>query len=181
MVRRLPLPPRPAGLADPRGAGRVEVRKWFPGRQFEIFNLVFICFFQQCAICAFTTPAVIALQGSDVAWNDWDTAAACLCALLITGEAVADAQMFDYQTEKYRRIKAGEPAGPYSRGFIESGLWGWSRHPNYFCEVSMWWAFYLFSVAVSPPRPRQTACRYSYCRRRCCSSCCYSCSLLYIC
>ena len=157
------------------------MRKWFPGRQFEIFNLVFICFFQQCAICAFTTPAVIALQGSDVAWNDWDTAAACLCALLITGEAVADAQMFDYQTEKYRRIKAGEPAGPYSRGFIESGLWGWSRHPNYFCEVSMWWAFYLFSVAVSPPRPRQTACRYSCCRRRCCSSCCYSCSLLYIC
>ena len=26
----------------------IEVRKWFPGVQFEIFNLVFICFFQQC-------------------------------------------------------------------------------------------------------------------------------------
>ena len=52
--------------------------------------------------------------------------------------------------EKYRRIKAGEPAGPtYAKGFIDTGLWGWSRHPNYFCEVSLWWAFYLFSVGAT--------------------------------
>jgi len=29
-----------------------------------------------------------------------------------------------------------------------------SRHPNYFCEVSLWWAFYLFSIpATGVPRP----------------------------
>ena len=37
----------------------------------------------------------------------------------------------------------------YERGFIESGMWSWSRHPNYFCEVALWWAFYLFSVAAT--------------------------------
>lgn len=57
--------------------------------------------------------------------------------------------MFAFQTEKYRRINAGEAPGPYERGFIETGFWGWSRHPNYFCEVTLWWCFYLFSVAAT--------------------------------
>jgi len=34
-------------------------------------------------------------------------------------------------------------------GFLQSGLFTFSRHPNYFCEISLWWAFYLFSVAAS--------------------------------
>ena len=52
-------------------------------------------------------------------------------------------------SEKYRRRNAGEAPGPYARGFIETGLWAYSRHPNYFCEVSLWWAFYLFAVAAT--------------------------------
>ena len=50
-------------------------------------------------------------------------------------QAVADAQMFAFQTEKYRRKGAGEEMGPYASGFIQTGLWAWSRHPNYFCEA----------------------------------------------
>jgi len=69
--------------------------------------------------------------------------------LLVLGEAVADRQMLAFQTEKYRRKAAEESAGPYAKGFIETGLWAYSRHPNYFCEVTMWWVFYLFSVAAT--------------------------------
>ena len=46
------------------------------------------------------------------------------------GEAVADKQMFEFQTEKYRRKRAGEHLGEYAHGFVRTGLWGYSRHPN---------------------------------------------------
>ena len=35
---------------------------------------------------------------------------------------------------------------PYKRGFITEGLFKFTRHPNFFCEISMWWVIYFFSV-----------------------------------
>lgn len=56
----------------------------------------------------------------------------------VATELVADAQM--HRFVKYRR--PGE--------VMDRGLWGWSRHPNYFGEVSFWFALALFGVAASP-------------------------------
>jgi steroid 5-alpha reductase family enzyme len=124
------------------------IRKWYPGWKFGVFNFVFICFFQQLIILAFTVPAVAALQ-NPTPLQPLDFVAAGVYLLLVLGEAVADAQMYCFQTEKYRRKNAKEPLGEYSRGFIESGFWGFSRHPNYFCEVTLWWVFYLFAVSCT--------------------------------
>ena len=38
---------------------------------------------------------------------------------------------YNTQTEKYRRIEAGEDAGSvYGKGFIDSGLWAYSRRKS---------------------------------------------------
>ena len=110
--------------------------------------LQFICFFQQFTILAFTAP-IAACYASTKPLGPWDAAAALLFAALVLGETLADAQMYAFQTEKYRRKNAGEDLGPYKRGFIETGLWAYSRHPNYFCEVSIWWSYYLFTVGIT--------------------------------
>ena len=34
--------------------------------------------------------------------------------------------------------------------FIQSGLWSWSRHPNYFGQMSFWWGLMLFGLAAAP-------------------------------
>jgi len=132
----------------------VEVQSWMAPWQFEVFNLVFITTYQHYLLLAITTPLAVVWQagaaGGDAApLGSLDYFAAGLYALLIFGEYTADCQMFDFQTEKYRRKNAGEALGEYKKGFITTGLWAWSRHPNYFCEVSLWWTFYLFGVAAS--------------------------------
>jgi steroid 5-alpha reductase family enzyme len=31
---------------------------------------------------------------------------------------------------------------------MDGGLWRYTRHPNYFGEACIWWAFYLFALAA---------------------------------
>lgn len=53
-------------------------------------------------------------------------------------EALADFQL------------AGFRADPANKGEVmDRGLWSWSRHPNYFGEVMLWWGFFLIGFSAS--------------------------------
>jgi steroid 5-alpha reductase family enzyme len=62
----------------------------------------------------------------------------------------ADQQQWNFQTEKYRLLKAHgnqleKLPNRFRKGFVIDGLFGVSRHPNFFCEISLWYVQYLFS------------------------------------
>ncbi|WP_343598857.1 DUF1295 domain-containing protein [Mycobacterium sp.] len=83
-------------------------------------------------------PAYVAVTrtGGDVGWL---TGVAFVLGLAAVGlELAADVQLHRF----VRRRRPGEA--------LDRGLWGWSRHPNYFGEFSFWLAMGLFGVAVSP-------------------------------
>jgi steroid 5-alpha reductase family enzyme len=67
---------------------------------------------------------------------DWVGVA--ILAIAIGGEGIADAQL--------RRFKAN-PAN--TGGVCDIGLWGWSRHPNYFFEWLVWTAFAVMAIDFS--------------------------------
>lgn len=115
-----------------------------------LFNLFFICAYQMSLILLFCLPALVALQGSGTPLNIFDYVLAAIMVGLVVIEFMADQQQWNFQTEKYRRIKAGVPLGePYSAGFVHTGLWKISRHPNYAAEQAVWVAFYFFSVIAT--------------------------------
>ena len=114
--------------------------------QFQLLNIVFISFPQMLLIWLFTAPIHQAWVWLDAPLTWLDALAAALFLVLLLGETVADEQMWAFQQDKKRKVAAGESV---EQPFLRSGLYACSRHPNYFCEIGMWWVFYLFAVAAS--------------------------------
>ena len=115
-----------------------------------LFNLGFISGYQNVLIMLITLPTIIALQFSETPLGWLDVLAAALVVIMLLIETIADQQQWRYQSAKKELMEAGQPlTGNYAGGFLDKGLWAWSRHPNYFAEQGVWIAFYLFSVAAS--------------------------------
>ena len=120
-----------------------------PHWKWMIFNLLFICLYQNVLILLFTLPSIIALQfaNTPISWIDY--AATALMLFFIAFETISDIQQRRFQTAKWSMIKAGQELPPmYKKGFLDRGLWSYSRHPNYFAEQAIWVSSYIFSIAA---------------------------------
>jgi len=67
-----------------------------------------------------------------------------LLAALVTAGAIALEAAADAQLHRFRA------RGPAPGEILRSGLWAWSRHPNYLGEMGFWWGLWLFGVAAAP-------------------------------
>ena len=64
---------------------------------------------------------------------------AAISALAIAGETLSDAQLARWKRD------------PAHRGAVcDAGLWGWSRHPNYFFEWCVWLGYAIHGLAFLP-------------------------------
>ena len=129
----------------------LRARKEFqPHWKWMLFNFFFISIYQNVLVLLTTLPALVLVNsGKPFGWMD------CVAAALTLGfiiyETVADEQQWAFQTAKWKLLKEGkkleELPAPLNLGFNTTGLWGVSRHPNYFAEQAVWCCFYLFTVA----------------------------------
>ena len=124
----------------------VHIRERIGSFEFQVFNLVFIAPAQLLIIWWFTSPIHHAWTALESPLNWLDALATALFAMFWVGEAVADQQMWRFQQEKKARQAQGLPV---NAPFIATGLFRFSRHPNFFCELGMWWTFYLFAIAAT--------------------------------
>ena len=113
---------------------------------FQLLNITFIAPGQMLLVWLFTSPVHQAWLWRETPLNWLDALAAAAFVGLFIGEAIADQQMWRFQQDKKRRIASG---GDVAQPFMTTGLFRYCRHPNFVCEMAMWWVFYLFAVAAS--------------------------------
>lgn len=124
---------------------------------FQIFNVVFIAFIQNVLLASIVAPIYVAWTSSYDArnrmttpLNEIDILAGITALTCLIIEAIADQQQWNFQTAKYAAIKSGKRlTGPFAKGFIHSGLFRYSRHPNFFAEQCFWWSMCLFATAAT--------------------------------
>ncbi len=84
-------------------------------------------------------PTYVALAGPGRPWNALDVLACVIAAGAIALEATADRQLRAFLGRRH-----GDEA------VLDSGVWRWSRHPNYLGEILFWWGLWGFGVAAAP-------------------------------
>ena len=61
-----------------------------------------------------------------------------LCIIGVILEIISDKQL-----HAFRKIY------PSGTGIIETGLWNYSRHPNYYGEIMFWWGIFVFGYSFT--------------------------------
>lgn len=117
---------------DPRYAElRRQWGKAYPARLFLFFQV------QAAAAALLCLSILVAARNTDSfpVWTDrYGTA---LLIFSILGEALADHQLKNFRKNAYNHDRV-----------CTAGLWGWSRHPNYFFEWLGWCAYAV--IAIGP-------------------------------
>jgi len=109
-------------------------RKYSPNFAIKSLGIVFLL--QGVLAWIISLPLLAAVAGSKPL-HLLDAAAVTLVVLGILFESIADAQLAAFK------------AGKDSHGkVLDTGLWRYTRHPNYFGECCVWWGFYLFAFAA---------------------------------
>lgn len=117
---------------------KIKKDKRFDGIRENPIKFAQFWFLQAISIWIIMIPAVIGLV---------TTGHFQLSALMLPGaiiwfagffiEAISDLQKFNYKNLKNK---------PHE--WISTGLWKYSRHPNYFGEILVWWGIFIFVAPV---------------------------------
>lgn len=125
---------RTAGISDDPRYGEL-IRQWGPNARGQMFVLL-----QKQALVSIPLAAsiFIAAHNPQPELGVQDLLAVCILAIAIAGEALAD-----HQLRQFRRDRANIGR------VCARGLWGWSRHPNYFFEWLGWTAYPMLAIDLS--------------------------------
>ena len=112
------------------------LRSRMPGWAYAAFNVVFIAGYQNALLLAIVLPVWTVAQNPGPLGGA-DAAAALVFVGLLAGETIADQQRWNFHR--------ANPGG----GVLRTGLYRYSRHPNYFFEIAQWWVVLAFGVIAA--------------------------------
>ena len=89
---------------------------------------------QAVSVVVLAAPVLLAVSRAEAEFTLLDGAALALFVVSLAGEALADGQLAAFKRDAANKGRV-----------CEAGLWGWSRHPNYFFVWLSWVSFALFA------------------------------------
>jgi steroid 5-alpha reductase family enzyme len=113
-------------------------REW--GKGFFIRAYIQLYLFQGLLMGIVSLPFLEAMK-QDQVYNPWVFGFGIAVFLVGYGfEVIGDAQLKAHIND------------PSKKGtLIQTGLWKYTRHPNYFGDAALWWGIYIVSIAVGAP------------------------------
>lgn len=101
------------------------------------FKSLYIVFGLQAVLAwVISTPLSPAIA-STASFGGLDAVAIALWSVGFLFEAVGDYQLVAFKADTSNKGRV-----------LDTGLWRYTRHPNYFGEFCIWWAFWLFALAA---------------------------------
>jgi len=106
------------------------------GPRFPLASLVIVFLFQGVLLWGISMPLQVAIT-SPAPLGPLDAVGAALWAVGLFFEAVGDLQLTRFRKD------------PSSQGkVLDTGLWRYTRHPNYFGDALLWWGLSCFALAT---------------------------------
>lgn len=108
------------------------------GKNWWWFSFIKVFLLQGTLMWLISSPLMIAQAiPTPTTWTTLDIAGVILWCIGFFFEAVGD-----YQLMKFKK-------DPNNKGkLLTTGLWKYTRHPNYFGDATLWWGFYIIALAV---------------------------------
>lgn len=119
-------------LREPEDGRYAYLRAHWQGHQGKFFGFFMV---QALFVVLFATPMLAAAQNPTPLDVPHLVAAVAIWCLALGGESIADAQLDAFRRDPANRGKT-----------CRSGLWRYSRHPNYFFEWLHWFAYVVLAL-----------------------------------
>jgi steroid 5-alpha reductase family enzyme len=110
-------------------------KEW--GRFFYIRSYLQVYLLQGTLLYLIIVPVLLINSNTGASFNIIDGFGILVWLLGFFFEAVGDAQLARFLQDQTNKGK-----------IMQSGLWHYSRHPNYFGEVTQWWGIFLLALSL---------------------------------
>lgn len=133
--------------------------------KFHIYNFVLMAFIQNWILIGHALPMWFIQTNTaggrltmQQPLNVFDIVLAVFFLIFFLFEYFGDEQQWNFQTRKHKWLAdckenkdlsnyTSEEIEDFKRGFLVKGLFAYSRHPNYFGELFMWWTIWAFTLS----------------------------------
>jgi steroid 5-alpha reductase family enzyme len=105
------------------------------GKFFFLRSYLQVFLLQGVFLLIIISPVIHAAIAAPMHWNIFTWIGVCCWMIGFYFQVVADWQLAAFKSDKNNKGL-----------IIQTGLWKYSRHPNYFGEILMWWSIFIITI-----------------------------------